>query len=141
VTDEFFLPIEEKPARARPGRDDDGVGMILGTARGLHEDGAVALLRDTADEIVLDPGSEFFGLLLHSHHQLGAHDAFGKAGKILHFGRGGELAAGLFTRDDKRLQVGSSGIDGGGPAGATGSDDDDIFHGVECVGASLLNQC
>ena len=49
--------------------------------------------------------AEFLGLFVHVHDQLRALDAFGKTGKILDQGRGGELSAWLAAFQNERAQV------------------------------------
>ena len=34
----------------------------------------------------------------------------------------------MLARDEKGIEIGARSVDGGGPSGATGSDDDDLFH-------------
>jgi hypothetical protein len=116
-------------ARARTGGDDHGVGTVFGAARGLEKDAPVLLLRDALDAVVFDAGTELLGLLLHPHHQVRAHDTLGETGEILDLRRRRELPTGLFTGNDERPQVGAGRVNRGGPTGAAGSDDDDIFHG------------
>ena len=48
---------------------------------------------------------EPLGLLLHLLHELGAQDAVGEARIVLHLGREHQLAAGIQTLQDQRLQV------------------------------------
>lgn len=66
-----------------------------------------------------------------THHQLRAHNAVGKARKVLDFGGGGQLATG---RDavghepliEHRLQLGAGQVDGGGVSRGPGADDNDL---------------
>ena len=73
-------------------------------------------------------GAETLGLLLHVLDQIGAVDAFGKAGKIFDFGGERKLAAGLVAFDDQRFQARARGVDGGGISGAAGTDDHNVMH-------------
>ena len=67
-------------------------------------------------------------LFLHVFDEVGAVDAFGEAREILYEGGEGKLAAGFVTADYQGFQIGASGIDGCGVAGAAGADDDDVAH-------------
>ena len=71
-------------------------------------------------------GAKAFSLFAHVLDQLRSHDSFGKAGKIFHERREGELAPGFVTFDDKRLQIGASRVQRGGVSGAAGAQDDDV---------------
>ena len=48
-------------------------------------------------------GAETLGLLLHVFDQVGAVDAFGKAGKVLDQRGQGQLPAGLFSRGPRAV--------------------------------------
>src|SRR5690606_22374078 len=74
-----------------------------------------------------EAGAEVGGLLAQVVHEHEAVDAFGEAGEVLDLAGGGELAAGEGSLDDERVEIGATGVDGGGEAGATGADDDDVF--------------
>ena len=76
--------------------------------RGRQREGAVRVALDPFDPFIGDPGAEFLRLLLHAHHQLGAHDAFGEAREVLDFGGGGQLPA--------RLRAGQQRAATGSPA-------------------------
>ena len=84
---------------------------------------------DAVEIAEFDPRAETLGLLLQLLHQLEAIDALGKAGEILDDAGGGEQAARLAAGEDERREIGARGVDRGGEAGATGADDDDLFHG------------
>ena len=71
-------------------------------------------------------GAQMLGLCLHLVHQPGALDGVGEARIILDFGGDGELAARLDAGDQRRLQHGARGIDGGGAAGGAAAQDDDF---------------
>ena len=106
VTDEFFFVGHAEVARACAGRDDDGLGFpLLGVAFEGEVIGAVFL--DRSDERVFGAGTEFFGLGLHFHHELGTHDAVGKAGVVLDLGGRRELATGLGAGNDERVELGA----------------------------------
>ncbi len=59
-------------------------------------------------------------MLPHPLHQLRPFNPGMVAGPVVHLGGGGQLAAGLQTGDQNRLQVSAGGIDGSGVAGRTG---------------------
>ena len=73
-----------------------------------------------------DLGSDMGRLLLHLLHQPRTLDHVGEARIVLHIGGDGELAAGLDALDQNRFQHRPRGIDRGGVAGGTGTDDDDF---------------
>ena len=86
----------------RAGREDDGLGLVDGAAAERHAlDRSVQVELD--DVVVEHLGAEALGLLLHLGHEVGALDAFGEAGEVLHIGRVHQLAARLDrARDDER---------------------------------------
>ena len=55
-------------------------------------------------------GAEALGLLAHLLHQLGAHDALGKPGKVLDLGRLLQQAAPGEALDQQRVQVRTRGV-------------------------------
>ena len=58
-------------------------------------------------------GAEPFGLLAELRHEIGAHDAVGKAGIVLDVGREHQLSAGLEAFDDQRVEIRACGVDRG----------------------------
>ena len=87
-------------------------------------------LREVDLEDGLQPavGAEPLGLPAHQVHQVGAHDAVGEAGEILD-GRGQvNWPPGSFPFEDQGRQVGPGGVECGGQARRTRSDDD---HGMD----------
>src|SRR5262249_15635732 len=66
------------------------------------------------------------GLLLHLFHEPWPLDDVGEAGIVLYIGGDGELPAGLDALDEHRLQHGAGGIDRGGVAGGTRTDDEEL---------------
>ena len=90
-------------------------------------DGEVDLVDVGGDEL----GAEALGLLAELRHEVGTDDAVGEARVVLDVGGQHQLAAGLQTLDDERLQVGPGGVDGGREAGRARPDDDDVprVHG------------
>jgi hypothetical protein len=71
-------------------------------------------------------GTEALRLLLHVVDELRALNTFREARKIFHLGGDGKLAAGFMPFQNKRFQVCSGGIDGGGIPGTPGAQDDYI---------------
>jgi len=129
AADEFLFVRQSEVPRRGTGRDDHRLRPQRFAAE-FHAERSVIVLRDRLDASVLDARAEFLRLLLHVHHHLRAHDTLGKAGEILHLRGRRELAAGLRAGKHQRIQVCAGGVDGGGVAGAAGSDDDDVFHDV-----------
>src|SRR6187399_3551723 len=76
-----------------------------------------------------EPRADMFGLLLHLLHQPWTLDHLGKARIVLHVGRDGELAAGLYAADQDRLEHRARRIDRGRASGGTGADDDQLRVG------------
>jgi hypothetical protein len=100
----------------RAGRDDQGIGRVLGMAvAGQHEGAPLEIGRD--DVIADHFGANMLGLEFHLLHEPGPLNHIGKAGIILHVGGGGHLAAGVETFNEEGLQHGARGIDGRGVAG------------------------
>ena len=138
MADEFLFAGEAEVAWCGAGGDDEGFGFE-GFRAGLQQEGTIAATLDRLDAGIGDAGAKFFRLGLYFHHQLRAHDAFGMTGKIFHFGGGRQLSARLRARKEQGAEVGACGVNRCGVAGATGADDDDIFHDFEklkCAGVS-----
>src|SRR6516164_2291883 len=72
--------------------------------------------------------SEFFGLAVHVHDQLGSVDAFRKSGEIFDQSGTRELAARFATFQNERMQVGTRAVDRCRQAGAPGAYDDHFLH-------------
>jgi hypothetical protein len=87
---------------------------------------------DMRDDVLDDLGADVPGLLLHLLHQPGALDRVGESGIVLDVGGDRQLPAGLQALYQNRLQVGARGVDRGGVAGRTGTDDQNL--GVAFVG-------
>ena len=66
------------------------------------------------------------GLLAHILNQLGPHDSFRKAGKVLDQGSHRELTARFVAFDDQRFQVGACSVKCRGVSRAPGADDDNV---------------
>src|SRR5690606_40821644 len=104
------------------GGDDQRVAGVFGTVadqaeRALRQVGSVDLVED-------DLGVEALGVGLHARHQVRAHQAVGVARPVVDLGGRHQLAALLQPGDDHRLEVGAGGVDGGGPAGGAGTEDE-----------------
>ena len=101
--------------------------VVVSTVKGRLETSTLVTLA------VRNSAPKRCGLRLHVHHELGAHDPVGKAGKVLDLGGQHELAAGLvavggrFAFDDERRKVGAGCVDRRGQAGRAGPHDDDLF--------------
>ncbi len=67
-------------------------------------------------------------LLFHIFDEIGSIDSFGKAGEVLDEGGNGKLAPRLMALNHQRLQICTSGIDGGGVSGTTGANDHNVTH-------------
>jgi hypothetical protein len=63
-------------------------------------------------------------VLAHALHEIGPLHPFMIAGPVVDLGGGGELAAGLETGDQHRVEIGPGGIDGGGITGGAGTEND-----------------
>ena len=128
---------EAELAVGRAGREDDRGRLVRRAAAELHAlDRTVEVELD--DVVVDDLGAEPLGLLLHLAHQVGALDALGEAGEVLDLGRVHQLAADLDrARDEQRLRSARGGVDRGGEARRTRTDDDDVAQrtslGFSCV--------
>ena len=79
-------------------------------------------------DAIFDTRAEALGLLLHSQHQFDTIDAFRKSRKVFHNAGGGEQPARLSAGEQEWFEVGARSINGGGPAGAAGANNNDIFH-------------
>src|SRR6185437_12902845 len=117
-----------EPARFCTARDNQRAGhqpVVIHTKskRTLREIGFGDFAIDVS-------GAETLRLLLHVLDQIRAVDAFRKAGKVFHFRGERKLAANLQAFNDNGFQTGSRGVDSGGVSGATGTDDDDVMHGL-----------
>jgi len=68
-------------------------------------------------------GVKAFCMLLHALHKLRTLHAVVVARPVVHVGGGHQLAALFQTRDHHRVQVGACSVDGRGPAGGAGTQD------------------
>jgi hypothetical protein len=95
----------------------------------IHFEAEGALGKIGLDESAMQVfGAEMLGLLLDVFDQNGALDTVGKAREILDQRGERELAAGLVSSNDERLQISAGGVNGGGIPSAAGADDDDVVH-------------
>jgi len=131
MPDEFFFAVEIEPAGGGTAGDDQCASIDPGIIE-LDCDKTVAGL-DFLELRVLKPGTEALGLLFHAHDEHGAVDAFREAGEVFNEGGGGELTTGLGAFEDEGCEVCACAVDGGSESGATGSDDDNIFHEASIV--------
>ncbi|KAG1454730.1 hypothetical protein G6F57_015444 [Rhizopus arrhizus] len=117
------------------GGDDQGIaGVLVAVAdqleRALRLVGGMDVVED-------DLGLEALGMGLHACHQVRPHQAVGVTRPVVHLGGGHQLAALLQAGDDDRLQVGTGGVDGGGPAGRAGTEDDEALVAGGQAGAHV----
>ena len=105
--------------------------MIFAAVALEHERAARKV--DLVDVVPDHPRADMLGLGLHFLHQPRALDDVAEAGVIFDVGRRGQLAAGLDALDDDRRKPGARGVDRGGKAGGTRTEDEeasgyDIAH-------------
>lgn len=122
---EGFFAFEAEPFGGRAGADDDGFGLVSVVADLDLEGFGVEV--DFGDGLVVDDGSEPFGLFLEEGHHVGAHDTVGEAGIVFDVGRDHELSAWFGSGEDDGGEVGAGGVESGGVAGGAGSDDDNLM--------------
>src|ERR1700730_3015784 len=114
---------DAEPSRLGAGRNDQSVAGVSGAAVALEPERAPAKL-DFDDMIRDHARAHMFGLRLHLVHEPRTLDRRGKARIILDVGGDRQLAARLEARDQNRLQHGARGVDRGGVAGGSRSNDD-----------------
>ena len=127
MANECLLGFETQPARRSAGSDDHGARLDP-IAFDVEAKGAAGKI-GVEDGPVHVFGAEILRLLLHVLDQVRPVDAFRETGKVLHQGGEGKLSAGFMAAHDQRFQVGARGVDSGGIARASGTDDDYISHG------------
>ncbi len=120
---ELLLRLQPQVLGAGAGGDDQRVAGVLAAVTGQAEraPGQVGGVDVVEDHL----GVEALRVRLHPRHQVRAHQAVGIAGPVVDLGGGHQLAAHLQAGDDQRLEVGAGGVDGRGPAGRAGTEDDD----------------
>lgn len=121
VREKFLLAGDAEGPPGRPGGEDDRPGLIclLTDPHGLD----VAAEVDAGDVVGDELGAEAVGLLAQVVHQVGAGNAVGEAGEVLHLGGGHQCTAGLAALNEQRCEVGAGGVEGGGVSGGSGTDD------------------
>ena len=128
VARQALLADDADLAGRRPGGEHHGMRLVHRAAAERHR------LRPTGqvergDVVVEHLGAELLGLLLHLRHEVGAHDALGEAGEVLHLGGVHQFAAGFDrARDQQGLKVRARRVDRGGESRGAGADDDDLSH-------------
>jgi len=138
VTGQSCLVVEADLDRRSAGGDDDGPGMdLLFVVNGDRERMFAEFYRS---DVACQKGrAEALRLRPHLLHEIRAHDALGKAWKILHFRGGGELSAGLPTFNEEGSQIGTSGIHRCSETRRSRTDDEHVVHGVNLAqGSSRL---
>ena len=78
----------------------------------------------------LEFGAEARTLIPHVIDKLRPLNTLGETWKVFHEGCKGQLATGFMAVDDERLEVSTGGVEGGGEAGASLADDDDVANVV-----------
>ena len=133
---EFILARQPQVAGGSSARDDQRARLDpLAVCLDRHVTVAGFKLRDLG---IGKPRAEMRGLFLHFHDQVGTVDPAGKAGKIFHQSRRGELASRLPALEHKRLVAAACGVDGGGQTGAAGANDDNLLHAKVLVSRARL---
>jgi hypothetical protein len=132
---ERLLGGQSEIARRRPGGDDQGIAAVVVAT--LQPEWPAAQIH-RLDMVYNCFYIKAFGMLLHPLHEIRSLDAVRVSGPVVHLGGGGELPALLNAGDHRGRQVGTCGIDGGGPAGRAGAEDDeavmvDCWHGNASV--------
>ncbi|MCY1291136.1 hypothetical protein D9M70_403130 [compost metagenome] len=119
---EGFLGRQAEVLGGGAGGDDQRVAAV-GAAVTLEDEGTLLQLGGV-DVVVDNLGVEALGVLLHALHQGRAGQALDVTGPVVHFGGGGELAAGLDAGDHHGFEVGAGGIDCRGVTRRAGAQDD-----------------
>ena len=121
---EFLFRGDAQVFRGGAGGDDERVAGVLAAValqpeRSLRQVGGVDVVENHF-------GLEPLSVRLHPVHQVRSHQAVGVARPVVHLGGGHQLATHLQPGDDHRLEVGARRIDGCGPAGGAGAEDDQL---------------
>lgn len=127
MADQGLLRRQVQPACARSRGDDERPGVNNLVAQVQLEGMLGQVGRDQMGHAQL--GAKADRLHLHVLDQLWALYPVGPAGEVFYQGSDGQLAAGLVTFQNQRLEVRTCGVDGGGQSGATGPEDD----GIACI--------
>ena len=136
MPNELFLVREPEMTRRRSCGNNDAPSLV-GLLSCCDDEGVISELLHLGRGDIFHAGAEAFGLLLHLHHELWAHDPFWKTWEVLDFSRSRKLPPNLITREDEGLQIGASDVDSGGPTGTSGSNDDHVFHMAATLVSSL----
>ena len=123
---ELDLARDAEPLGLGAHREDHGLGAVGVLADLDGVDAAIAQL-ELARVVGDEAGAEALGLGAELVHHLRPHHALVIARVVLDVGGVLELAAPLEALDDKRLELGPSGIERGGVAGGAAADDDQVF--------------
>ena len=124
---EFMLARGPKVLVPGSDGDDDTLRLDHLTLYGQLQRGAGEINRINTAQ-VLDACAEAGGLLLHFCHKARSLDAVAESGEVFHDRGGGEESSRLLAGDKEGIEIGACCVNGGGPSGATGSDNDDVFH-------------
>src|ERR1700730_4457892 len=142
---------DAEPSRLGAGGNDQGVACVSGAAVAQEPERAPAKL--DFDDMIRDHARAYmFGLSLHLVHEPRTLDRRGKPRIIIDICGDRQLAARLEARDQIRLKHGARGVDRGGIAGGSRSDDDhfgvrsvlglgDCRHDAPCATASATPAC
>ncbi len=123
---EFVFTGDIEVTMAGTAGDDEGLGVDL-FAIDHEADGGFAEVNGI-DGGEPDLSAEFLGLFLHAGHQFVAIDALWETGEVFDDAGGGQQAPGHGAGEDEGGEIGSGGVDGGGQAGTSRTNDDNFFH-------------
>src|SRR5690606_32595407 len=118
----LLLRLDAQVLGGGTGGDDQGVAGVFGAVADQPEG---ALRQVGGVDVVEDHlGVEALGMRLHARHEVRTHQAMGVARPVVHLGGRHQLAALLQAGDHHGPEVGAGGVDGGGPAGGAGTEDE-----------------
>ena len=110
------------------GGDDEGVARI--SALLAAQDHGSAAQVGLGHGVAQHCGLEATDMVVHLRHEVRPLQPGGAARPVLHVRGGGELPADLRAGDERRLQVGAGGVEGGRVAGRPGAEDDEAMVGL-----------
>src|SRR5262249_4931609 len=119
---ESLFARQAKPARLGAGGEDQRVADI-GIARIAGRNKGPPAEIDRRDQIFNDPRPDMLRLPLHLFHQPGALHRLGQARVVLALGGDRQLAPGLQSGNEQRLEIGACRVDGCSIAGRPRADD------------------